>query len=81
LHHPALFPSTSTATIVGNSPPFINVILLKSPPLPFPINLTTLNQFKMQAVKKAIGMNPLPTRQLGQGGPNVTALGFGTMGL
>jgi len=35
----------------------------------------------MQAVKKALGMSPLPTRQLGKGGPNVTALGFGTMGL
>jgi hypothetical protein len=35
----------------------------------------------MQTVKKALGMNPLPTRQLGKDGPNVTALGFGTMGL
>jgi len=35
----------------------------------------------MQAAKKALGVSPLPTRQLGKDGPNVTALGFGTMGL
>ena len=35
----------------------------------------------MQTIKKTLGMNPLETRQLGKDGPQVTALGFGCMGL
>jgi aryl-alcohol dehydrogenase-like predicted oxidoreductase len=35
----------------------------------------------MDTIKKAIGIDPLPTRQLGKNGPNVTALGLGLMGL
>jgi hypothetical protein len=35
----------------------------------------------METVKRALNIQPLPTRQLGKDGPHVTALGFGTMGL
>jgi hypothetical protein len=35
----------------------------------------------MDTLKKAVGIDPLPTRQLGKNGPKVTAMGFGLMGL
>jgi hypothetical protein len=35
----------------------------------------------MDTIKKAIGIDPLPTRQLGKNGPFVTAIGLGLMGL
>jgi len=35
----------------------------------------------MDTVKKVLGVDPLPTRKLGKDGPNVTAIGFGLMGL
>lgn len=35
----------------------------------------------MDTLKKAVGVSPLPTRQLGKNGPKVTAMGFGLMGL
>lgn len=35
----------------------------------------------MEAIKKAMHMDPLPTAHLGKDGPKVTRLGFGCMGL
>jgi hypothetical protein len=35
----------------------------------------------METVKRALNIQPLPTRQLGKGGPKITALGYGCMGL